>query len=148
MGGTIVGIQGIPNQHCGHMDILRDCVVPLEITGRSMCTIHSPQHAQQTGTMQPRCNRAHSSIQLPFSSSFLLSMMETMMLTGPAVSEGGSDNWHHPLLMSQVTSPTQLSTATQQYRPKTGFCGIFFCIGECYRQSYRPYHRCRIAIKF
>ena len=49
------------------MGIPQGCVVPLlEITGRSMCTIHSPQHAWQTGTMQPRCNRAHSSIQPPF----------------------------------------------------------------------------------
>ena len=31
--------------------------------------------------------------------------------------------------------------------PRRDFVG-FFCIGECYRQSYRPYHRCRIAIKF
>ena len=33
-------------------------------------------------------------------SSFLLNMMDAMMLLGaltsPAVSEGGSDNWHHP----------------------------------------------------
>ena len=45
-------------------------------------------------------------------SSFLLNMMDAMMLllgtlTSPAVSEGGSDNWHRPLLMSQVLSPTQ-----------------------------------------
>ena len=44
-------------------------------------------------------------------SSFLLNMMDAMMLLGtltsPAVSEGGSDNWHRPLLMSQVLSPTQ-----------------------------------------
>ena len=155
MGGTIVGIQGIPNQHCGHMDILRDCVVPLEITGRSMCTIHSPQHAQQTGTMQPRCNRAHSSIQLPFSSSFLLSMMETMMLTGPAVSEGGSDNWHHPLLMSQVLSPTQCYCTYQGALDGTNcrkFSALFQVQQEignnCLEgtrwgvsQCYRPFHQ-------
>ena len=91
---------------------MRLCGTP-EITGRSMCTIHSPQHAWQTGTMQPRCNQAHSSIQPPSSlpSSFLLNMMDVMMLLGtltsPAVREGGSDNWHRPLLMSQVLSPTQ-----------------------------------------
>ena len=45
---------------------------------------------------------------LPF--SFLLKMMDAMMLLGaltsPAVSEGGFDNWHRPLLMSQVLTPT------------------------------------------
>ena len=114
------------------MGIPQCCVAPLlEITGRSMCTIHSPQHAWQTGTMQPRCNRAHSSIQPPFFPSLFLPAEHDGCndaaagpLTSPAVSEGGSDNWHRPLLMSQVLSPTQYYCIYQDALRGTN-CGKF-----------------------